>query len=105
MAQFDVYANPNAAQRQAFPFLVDMQSNQLSHFTTRLAMPLARLPAKPASAPRRLAQTVSIDGEALFPAAHLCAAMPARLLAKPVTSLVRDPSLLIDALDAVVSGV
>lgn len=105
MAQFDVYANPNVPQRAAFPFLVDLQSNQLDAYSTRLVMPLARLPGVPASLPRRLAQPIHIEGEALYPAAHLCAALPARLLTQPLATLRDDPSRLIDALDAVISGV
>ena len=104
MAQFDAFENPNALQRQAFPYLVVMQNDQLNHHTTRFAMPLARLPRPPAQAPRRLSQVVEIDGEALYPAAHLCAAVPARLLRRPALSMRAQADVLRDALDAVVSG-
>ena len=50
-------------------------------------------------------QAVLIEGERLYPAAHLCAALPARLLTHPVASLRAQAALLTDALDAVVSGV
>ena len=105
MAQFDAYANPNVQQRVAFPYLVVMQSDQLGHHTTRFAMPLARLPRPPAGLPRRLAQPVDIDGERLYPAAHLCAAVPAKLLRGPVASMRTQGDVLRDALDAVVSGI
>ncbi|WP_372828404.1 CcdB family protein [Polaromonas sp.] len=105
MAQYDVYENPNAAQRPAFPFVVVLQSDQLDYQSTRFVMPLARLPHPPANAPRRLAQTVEVDGERLFLGAHLCAAIPSRLLRLPVMDLRRDAAALSDALDAVVSGV
>lgn len=104
MPQFDVHANPNIAQRQAYPWLVVMQSDQLSHHNTRLLMPLARLPHPPAAAPRRLSQPVVVNAETLYPAAHLCAAMPARLLRQPVVSLADQQAVLRDALDAVISG-
>jgi toxin CcdB len=105
VAQFDVYANPSAAQREAFPYFVVMQSDQLSQHSTRLCMPLARLPRVPAAMPRRLTQSVLVEGERLYLAAHLCAALPANLLKRPRMSLRAHSAALVDALDAVLSGV
>jgi len=105
MAQFDVYANPTAASRDGYPYLVVLQSDQLDHLSTRLVMPLQRLERSHGDMPRRLAQWVSIAGEALHPAAHQCVAMPARLLRKPVASLVAEQGTLRDVIEAVISGV
>jgi toxin CcdB len=105
VAQYDVYANPNAQQRQAFPYLVELQSDQLDHYATRLMMPLARLSGAPAHLPRRLTETVEVEDEHLHLAAHLCAPVPAKLLRRPMTSLQHEASVFVDALDAVVSGV
>jgi len=105
MAQYSVYTNPNAQQRLAFPWLVDLQSDQLSHYSTRLMMPLARLPGAPPDLPRRLTETVQVAGEHFYLAAHLCAPFPAKLLRRPVASLRRESAVFVDALDAVVSGV
>jgi toxin CcdB len=105
VAQFDVYENPNRAQRDGVPFLVVMQTDQLDHYSTRFVMPLVRLPDPPASLPRRLSQNVRIGGETLYLAAHLSAALPERLLRKPVASLRAQAESLRDALDAVVSGI
>jgi toxin CcdB len=105
MAQYDVYENPNIAQRSAFPFIVVLQSDQLDYQSTRFVMPLARLPHPPLRTPKRLARTVEVEGEKLFLSPHLCGAIPARLLRSPVVDLRRDASVLSDALDAVVSGV
>ena len=105
MAQFNAYVNPNVAQRVAFPFLVDLQSNQLSAHTTRLVMPLARLPAAPAALPRRLSRTVVVDGEPLYPAAHLCAAVPQQALRGSAIDVRAQADVIRDALDAVISGV
>lgn len=105
MRQFEAFANPNVAQRPAFPYVVVMQSEQLQHHSTRLVMPLARLPRAPGSAPRRLSAPVTVAGETLYPAAHLCGALPARLL-RQSAGLVREQSdVLVDALDAVISGI
>jgi len=105
MAQFDVYLNPTPAARPGFPFLVVLQSDQLGHLPTRLVMPLQRLERNPTDLPRRLSQTVVIEGERLYLAAHQCAAMPVRALRKPIGSLAGEQGLLRDALDAVVSGI
>ena len=105
VAQYDAYLNPNAAQREAFPYLVVLQSDQLDHYSSRFVVPLARLPRPPASAPRRLAQSVEIEGERCYLAAHLCGPFPAKLLRKPVASLRNEAGTFRDALDAVISGV
>lgn len=105
VAQFDVFENPNRVQREGFPYLVVMQSDQLDHYSTRLVMPLTRMVNPPALLPRRLTQTVRVSGEALHPAAHLSAALPERLLRGPIASLRSQADILRDALDAVLSGV
>ena len=105
MSQFDVFENPNRAQREGFPYLVVLQSDQLDHYSTRLVMPLIRMPKPPATVPRRLAQTVRVAGEALHLAPHLSASLPERLLRHPVASLRSQADTLRDALDAVISGV
>jgi toxin CcdB len=105
MAQFDAYPNPNVAQSEAFPYFVVLQSDQLSQHSTRLCMPLARLPRAPVALPRRLTQSVLVEGERLYLAAHLCAALPTRLLKGKRISLRGEASAFTDALDAVLSGV
>ena len=105
MAQFDVYPNPTAAMREAYPYFVVLQSDLLQPFSTRLAMPLSRSRVETSPLPRRLAQTVQVGGEQLRLAPHLCTALPERLLKGPVASLRAQSHLFVDALDAVVSGV
>ncbi len=105
MAQFDAYENPSPAQREAFPYLVVLQSDQLDHFSTRFVMPLARSTMPQSALPRRLTQTVEVRGERLHLAAHLCAAVHGRVLRQPVASLRAAAGAFNDALDAVVSGV
>ena len=82
-----------------------LQNNQFEHYSTRFVMPLARLATVPANLPRRLAQTVRINGETLHPAAHLSASLPRQALGAPIGSLRSQADVLRDALDAVVSGV
>ena len=105
MAQYDVYENPSAAQRDAFPYFVVLQSEQLREYSTRLVMPLSRMPAAVSALPRRLAQTVVVRGERLHLAPQLTAALPRAVLQRPVDSLRDASAVLLDALDAVISGV
>ena len=103
MAQYDVYPNPTPGT--GFPYIVDLQSAQLDRLPTRLVMPLQRLPRAPQHLPRRLVQSVRVQGEDFYLAAHQCAAVPSKLLRQPVVALASQAGRLLDALDAVISGV
>lgn len=105
MAQFDIYANPEARSRLAYPCVVQLQSDLFDGHSTRLVMPLARLSTDPAQMPRRLTQALLVDGERLYPASHLCAPLPARLLKDVIRSAAEEAHVVLDALDAVISGV
>ena len=105
MSQFDAFENPNAAQRPAYPYFVVLQNDQFNQFQTCLTMPLTRSRTPNLKPPRRMAQAVNVNGEALYLAPHLLAALPKTALRRPVVSLRADAALFIDALDAVTSGV
>lgn len=105
MAQFDVYANPDVRSRGSYPCVVQIQSDLFDGHLTRLVMPLVRLSTAPGLMPRRLSQPVEIDGEALYLAPHLCAPLPAKLLKDRIGSVQAQSHLVLDALDAVISGV
>ena len=105
MSQFDVYANPNVAQRQIFPYVVQIQHDFFEALPTRLVVPLQRARISADAFPRRLTETVRVEGEALFIAVHLAAALPTRILRHPVTSVGEQHTLLRDAMDVVISGV
>lgn len=40
MAQFDVYMNPDPAQRERTPYLLDVQNRFLERLATRVVVPL-----------------------------------------------------------------
>jgi CcdB protein len=105
MAQFDVYQNPSVPQREAYPYMIDIQNDMFGSYVTRLTMPLQRLKTKPAHLPRRLRTPIVIEGEALYLAPHLCAAFPVKVLSKPVDHVADQQAVIVDALDTVVSGV
>ena len=105
MAQWDVYPNPSMRLREEIPFLVDLQSDLLSGLDTRLVAPLARSRVARAALPRRLCPEFTVQGSPVVLLPQETGAIDARLLKKRVVSLRAQAHEIIDALDAVVSGV
>ncbi|HSV57864.1 MAG TPA: CcdB family protein [Variovorax sp.] len=105
MAQFDIYPNPSKAQRTDIPWIVDIQTDLLSALQTRLVIPLALRKSLPAEAPRNLCPPVSWNGESLVALPHLAAAFRTKDLGRASGSLRSHASELVDAIDAVISGV
>jgi toxin CcdB len=105
VAQWDVYRNPSARLREEIPFLVDLQSDLLSGLDTRLVAPLARTRIATTALPRRLCPAFTIDGLPVVLLPQESGAIDARLLKRRVVSLRTQAHEIVDALDAVVSGV
>ncbi|MDE1949825.1 MAG: CcdB family protein [Burkholderiales bacterium] len=105
MAQWAVYQNPSARVRDELPYLVVIQSDLLASLATRLVIPLARSMAGPDSLPRRLVPSFRIRGEMVILLPQEAGIIAAKALGKPVASLRDEAHLLIDALDAVISGI
>ncbi|MDH6166597.1 toxin CcdB [Variovorax boronicumulans] len=105
MAQFDIYANPDKAQRTAFPWCVDMQSDLLGVLPTRLVMPLTTQKYLPAKAPRRLCPLVQWDGETFFALPQMTAPFRVKDLGTAKGNVRLASNDLVAALDAVISGV
>jgi len=105
MAQFDVYRNPNAAQREIFPFVVQMQNDFFDALPTRWVLPLQRARIPLGAFPRRLTATITVNGDSLFMAAHFSAPLLAKALRQVITNVADQRTLLQDAIDALQSGV
>jgi toxin CcdB len=105
VSQWDVFANPAVASRDRIPYLVVLQSDLLDGVPTRLVAPLSRSSVPTQDLPRRLAPSFVVAGESLVLKPHEAGIVPARLLKQPVASLRDQSHRLIDALDAVVSGI
>jgi len=105
MAQFDVYVNPSARQREVVPYIVDVQSGLLDQLPTRWIMPLVTDRYNTGGLPRRLCPSVLIGGVVLFAWPHQTAPMLAKSLGRAVASLRTEAATLLDALDAVTSGI
>lgn len=105
MAQWDGYANPIPRARDLLPYLVVLQSDLLETLPTRLVAPLSRSTVTAAGLPRRLAPSFEIAGQRLTLKPHEAGTIPTRSLRQPVGSLRSQAHRIIDALDAVVSGI
>ncbi|MFT3817031.1 MAG: CcdB family protein [Rubrivivax sp.] len=105
MAQWDVFPNPAVSSRDSIPYLVVLQSDLLDQLPTRLVAPLSRSDVAAAVLPPRMAPAFQVRGERLVLKAHEAGIVPARALRQPVLNLREESHRLIDALDAVISGV
>ena len=97
MAQLDVYLT------QSGDHLVDVQSDLLDHFGTRLVVPLL----DPLLAPQpiaRLNPNFIIDGQSLVLYPQLALAVPMSELTHRVTSLAEHHFTIIAAVDMLLSG-
>ena len=105
MAQFDVHLNPSTRQRDAVPYVVDVQSALLDHLPTRWVVPLVIERFNAGGLPQRLCPRVEVDGKALFAWPQQTAPVLHKALGRPLASLRSDGPALLDALDAVTSGI
>ena len=104
MAQFDVYVNPSESAAHGIPFVVVVQSDLLDVLATRMSIPLASM-AFSEKSPDKLCPMVMVHGENLRALAHYSAPLPTRSLRERVGNLAPQASVLIAAMDVVVSGV
>lgn len=104
MAQWDVYANPSPRARAELPFLVDIQSDLLAALTTRLVVPCAPAETAAGGLPPRMSPAFEIDGRAVVLLPQEAGPVPASALRCQVGSLREQSHRIVDALDAVVSG-
>lgn len=105
MARMDVYPNPHAKGDAAVPFLLDVQSDVLSGLDSRVVIPLRRVDRfAQVGLPRNLAPVFDIDGIPCFMETPKLAAVPARILRQPVTSLASRHHEVMAALDFLFHG-
>jgi toxin CcdB len=105
MAQWDVHANPQARSGDDIPYIVVVQSDLLDLLPTRLVMPLSRTTLAGAGMPGRLAPLFDVAGQRLRLKPQEAGTLPVRALGPAVASLRAEAHRIVDALDAVVSGI
>ena len=104
MAQYDVYRNPSATQREAMPYMVDIQSDFLDRLPTRMTMPLVIPGLVPASIPLSLCPRVDFDGQHFHVLAQMMSPFRVRDLGKPIGAVPGSASDIVAAIDTVISG-
>lgn len=98
MARYDIHRAPDGRG-----YLLDVQTDLLGGFTTRLVVPL--LPLEDAPTPGRgLNPLVEIEGHLHMMATQYLAAVPAALLRQPVGSLASRAEEVTRALDLILHG-
>lgn len=104
MAQYDVYPNPSRSAAEGLPYVVVIQSDLLDALPTRMTVPLADADAPGGRMPAALCPVVVVKGRRLNALAHYAAPLPAKLLRQPVGNVAAQASVLVAAIDAVLSG-
>lgn len=103
MAQFGVYRNPDKASAAAVPFLMDVQSDYLSDFPTRIVVPLVAS-ERVKKLPHKLNPQIQIDGAGMIMMTEQLASVPKAVLGSEVTSLAQYRDEIVAAMDFLVLG-
>jgi len=97
MARFDVYKTENGE------YLVDCQADLLSYMETRFAVPLIP-PDRGLKVIQKLNPTFAIEGETFIFFAQYASAVSIRSLKEKIISLDKYDSVILGALDMLISG-
>jgi toxin CcdB len=98
MARYDVYANPQAAERKHTPYLLDVQNDYIDALTTRVVVPL-RTEAAFGPRARNLNPSFSVARHAVVLDSAAMGAIPLAELRKPVANLREERPTIQEALD------
>lgn len=99
MAQYTVYRNIDGDG-----YLLDVQSDIISHFSTRVVVPLVAQDEIPEYA-KTLNPVFEIEGERVVMATQGLAAVPGQILKRPVALLVDKRTEIVQALDILFQGI
>ena len=105
MSQFDVYQNPSAASRKAYPYILDVQHSVIDELSTRIVIPLGRLSDFRNEQMKTLSPIVEHDGEKLVLLTSQLTSIPARRLTKTVGSLGKMRHEIVAAIDFAITGI
>jgi toxin CcdB len=100
--QFDVVANPDAAERIHRPFLVVLQSDLVAGLRSTVVAPL--IPREQLNGAQRLNPIMDVDGREYWLATHELFAVDRRMLGTSEASLANSRDAIITALDFVFTG-
>lgn len=100
MAQFDVFENLNPQTNKQIPYLLDIQNDILSNFTTRIVVPLV-LNSKGAN---NLNPYFTINNQKLMMSTQELASISLKSLGSKITSLKNERDIIINAIDFAITG-
>ncbi|SDC34740.1 toxin CcdB [Variovorax sp. CF079] len=103
MARFDVYANPDPADRTTIPFMLDVQNGFLDVLETRVVVPLY-IRGRFTTRVRNLNPELEVAGKAVIMDTASIGAVPISDLRRPVTNLADRQLEIQDALDTLFPG-
>ncbi|HCS27797.1 MAG TPA: plasmid maintenance protein CcdB [Spongiibacteraceae bacterium] len=105
MPQFDVFINPSATTRKAFPYIVDIQSATIEDIATRIVVPLARRKSLNEQTMKKLTPEIEYEDETLLLLVPQIASIPAKHLKNPIGSLNHFRDEIVAALDFAITGI
>lgn len=104
MAQFAVYRNKSPRSKASIPYLLDVQSDLLSELGTRVVIPLFEKKSLGIRPLTRLAPEFEIDGKTCVLMTPQLAGIPTKELGEPVGDLAQHRTVIIAALDLLITG-
>jgi len=105
VSQFDVYVNTNSASKKQYPLLLDVQHVVLSVLNTRIVIPLCQIDTVDGTVMDTLMPTIRVSEQKYILMTPQIAAIPVRMLRKPVGTLVHSRAEVLAALDFAITGV
>ena len=105
MAQFSVHKNKNPKSREAYPYLVDIQSDLLSELSTRVVVPLTKLTALRKKPIRDLTPVIEVEGAKYLMLTPQLAGIAAKELGQVVWNISAQRDEIVAAVDFLVTGV
>ena len=103
MARFDVFANPDAAERVHTPYFLDVQNDHIDGLDTRVVIPL-RTEAAFGPRARRLNPLLAVADAPLVLDTAALGAVPLFELRQPLLRLGNSRAAVQDALDTLFGG-
>jgi toxin CcdB len=105
MPQFALYRNKNAATRERFPLLLDIQSDLLDPLATRVVVPLSPAGATRSRSMHTLTPILTFEGQEYLMLTPQLAGIPTRELGALAGDLATQRAEITAAVDFLISGI
>jgi toxin CcdB len=105
MPQFSVHKNKNVKTRDAFPYLVDVQSNLLSDLQTRVVVPAAKVSSLARRPLSNLTPVVEIERHKYVLLVPQMAGISRTELGQEIADLSRHRQDIVGAIDFLITGI